>query len=342
MLIFGIDTSCDDTSCAVVKNGRQVLSNVVSSQTDLHQQYGGVVPEIASRKHLESIIPVSKEALNKANLNIRDIDAIAVTQGPGLMGSLFVGVSYAKSLAYAAKIPLIDVHHLAGHIYANFLGQNVPQFPMLNLVVSGGHSELIFMRSHGSFEVVAETRDDAAGEAFDKVARELGLGYPGGPYLDRLAEIGDPYRVGFPLPKIRDSEYDYSFSGIKTRALQEFESSEKSEGFKRDLASSFRKAVVDQLLHSVEELVAKTGAKSLSVSGGVAANMLLRRESKKIASRLNIPLFIPPKDLCTDNGAMIAAAGYYKYKMDDRRLYNDAELNPVSGLKLKPWKGNVK
>ncbi|HHY12446.1 MAG TPA: tRNA (adenosine(37)-N6)-threonylcarbamoyltransferase complex transferase subunit TsaD [Firmicutes bacterium] len=337
MIVLGIDTSCDDTSCAVVKDGRQALSNIVSSQTSLHSKYGGVVPEIASRRHLEVLIPVSHEALAQAGVTIKDIDAVAVTNGPGLLGSLLVGVCYAKSLAYAAGIPLIDVHHLAGHIYANFLGEKVPEFPLLNLVVSGGHSELIFMESHGRFSVIAETRDDAAGEVFDKVAREIGLGFPGGPYLDKLAETGDPHSIPFPLPKIRGSKYDYSFSGIKTRALLEFESGGKAERLKPDLAASFRKAVVDQLLHAVEELLINTGARSFAISGGVAANTLLRRESRKLAEELNIPLFAPPKALCTDNGAMIAAAGYYKYKVTDCCSPEGPWLNPLAGLEMQSW-----
>ncbi|MGI6626819.1 MAG: tRNA (adenosine(37)-N6)-threonylcarbamoyltransferase complex transferase subunit TsaD [Bacillota bacterium] len=342
MLILGFDTSCDDTSCAVVESGRRVLSNVVSSQTDLHSKYGGVVPEIASRSHLETIVPVTREALYQAGVALEDIHGVAVTDGPGLLGSLLVGVSYAKSLAYGLGIPLIDVHHLAGHIYANFLGESVPCFPLLNLVVSGGHSDLIFMPSHGQFKTIAETRDDAAGEVFDKVAREMGLPFPGGPYLDKLAETGDPDRIFFPFPKIRGSRYDYSFSGIKTRALLEFESGGRRNALKRDLAASFRKAVVDQLLRPVEEVLQDTGAKSFAISGGVAANTLLREAGSTLAAELNIPLFIPPKQLCTDNGAMIASAAYYKYQMIGRTLLKpglQSRLSPVAGLELDSWGG---
>jgi N6-L-threonylcarbamoyladenine synthase len=339
MLILGIDTSCDDTSCAVVKDGRQVLSNIVSSQTNLHEKFGGVVPEIASRRHLEMLIPVCGEALEQAGVTLKDIDGIAVTNGPGLLGSLLVGVGFAKALAYATKVLLIDVHHIAGHIYANFLGETLPEFPVLNLVVSGGHSELILMESHGRFTLLAETRDDAAGEVFDKVAREMGLGFPGGPYLDRLAESGDPDKIAFPLPKIRGSKYDYSFSGIKTRALLEFESADKTEESKRDLAAGFRKGVVDQLLNPVEELIRQTGARTLALSGGVAANALLRRESQALADRLNIPLFVPSRELCTDNGAMIASAGYYKYReAGSSRLESEGLLMECSaGLELRSW-----
>ncbi len=337
MLILGIDTSCDDTSCAVVENGRKVLSNVVSSQTDLHSKYGGVVPEIASRSHLEAIIPATKEALLGAGITLKDIQCIAVTSGPGLLGSLLVGVSYAKSLAYGGGLPVIDVHHLAGHIYANFLGEGQPCFPLLNLVVSGGHSDLILMQSHGQFEIIAETRDDAAGEVFDKVAREIGLPFPGGPYLDKLAESGDSGRIFFPFPKIQGSRYDYSFSGIKTRALLEFQSSGKSERFRADLAASFRKAVVDQLLRPVEEVLKKTKAKSFAISGGVAANTLLRAEAANLAANLNTPLFIPARELCTDNGAMIAAAGFYKYRLAGRFPDHWPALTPVAGLELHSW-----
>jgi N6-L-threonylcarbamoyladenine synthase len=337
MLILGIDTSCDDTSCAVVEDGRKVLSNVVSSQTDLHSKYGGVVPEIASRSHLETVIPVTKEALFRAGIALEDIQCIAVTNGPGLLGSLLVGVSYAKSLAYGSGIPLIDVHHLAGHIYANFLGESEPCFPLLNLVVSGGHSDLILMQSHGRFDIIAETRDDAAGEVFDKVAREIGLPFPGGPYLDKLAERGDSARIFFPFPKIQGSRYDYSFSGIKTRALLEFQSGGKAESLRADLAASFRKAVVDQLLRPVEEVLKRTRAKTFAISGGVAANTLLRAEAANLAATLNIPLFIPPRELCTDNGAMIAAAGFYKYRLAGRFPDRWTALNPVAGLELHSW-----
>lgn len=343
MLILGIDTSCDDTSCAVVKDGRQVLSNIVASQTKLHEKFGGVVPEIASRRHLEVLVPACQEALQQAGVTLKDIDGIAVTNGPGLLGSLLVGVGFAKALAYAAKVPLIDVHHIAGHIYANFLGETLPEFPLLNLVVSGGHSELILMESHGQFRLLGETRDDAAGEVFDKVAREMGLGYPGGPYLDRLAETGDPARIPFPLPKIRGSRYDYSFSGIKTRALLELEAGEKSEAFMRDLAAGFRKGVIDQLLNPVEDLIRQTGARGFALSGGVAANRLLRRESQALAQKLNIPLFVPPMELCTDNGAMIASAGYYKYKLTggSRSQLETLLLECSAGLPLRSWEVDV-
>ncbi|MFA6654222.1 MAG: tRNA (adenosine(37)-N6)-threonylcarbamoyltransferase complex transferase subunit TsaD [Bacillota bacterium] len=337
MLMLGIDTSCDDTSCAVVEDGQKILSNVVSSQTDLHSKYGGVVPEIASRRHVEIIVPVTEEALLQAGVTLSDIDGVSVTHGPGLIGALLVGTSFAKSLAYGLGVPLIPVHHLAGHIYANFLGKDVPKFPVLNLVVSGGHSELILMKSHGHFRIVCQTLDDAAGEVFDKVAREMGLPFPGGPYLDELAEFGDPGSIFFPLPKIEGFEYAYSFSGIKTRAILEFQAKGESEEFKADLAASFRKAVVDQLLHPVKEVIDKTEAKSFAISGGVAANMLLRREAEALCKELGVPLYVPPPELCTDNGAMIAAAGFFKYQCVGRDMNEWLYLSPSAGLELESW-----
>lgn len=334
MLILGIDTSCDDTSCAVVQDGKRILSNVVSSQVDLHSKYGGVVPEIASRRHLELIVPVMQEALNVAGIGAKDLDGIAVTMGPGLLGALLVGVSYAKSLAYGLDVPLVGVHHLEGHIYSNFLEDNFPSFPLLNLVVSGGHSDLIMMKSHGSYEILGETRDDAAGEVFDKVARELGLPFPGGPHLDKLADCGDQDRFFFPRPKIQGSKYDYSFSGIKTRAVLEFEACGRGKECVADLAASFRKAVVDQLLHHIDELLKNTGARGFAISGGVAANSLLRKEAVKLCEGLRIPLFIPPKNLCTDNGAMIAAAGFYRLKA---KKAHGPDLNAVADLELESW-----
>lgn len=336
MLLLGIDTSCDDTSCAVVEDGRRVLSNIVSSQVDLHSKYGGVVPEIASRRHLELMVPVVEEALRTADVSLKDIDGIAVTQGPGLLGSLLVGVSFAKSLAYGRGIPLVSVHHLEAHIYANFLREEVPSFPLLNLVVSGGHSDLILMKAHGIYEVLGETRDDAAGEVFDKVAREMGLPYPGGPFLDKIADSGDPDRFFFPSPKIECEGYNYSFSGIKTRALLQLESCPDRTRCIPHLAASFRKAVVEQLLGRVEEVLDIDGAsaKALGVSGGVAANSLLRKEAELLSRRRGIPLFIPPRDLCTDNGAMVAAAGFYRLKAGK---IAGPDLNAFSDLELESW-----
>jgi len=337
MLMLGIDTSCDDTSCAVVENGVTMQSNVVSSQTDIHSRYGGVVPEIASRRHIEMMIPVTEQCLSEAGVGLSDIDAVSVTHGPGLIGALLVGTSFAKSLAYALGVPLVPVHHLAGHIYANFLRANQPVFPVLNLVVSGGHSELILMKDHGKFEIISQTLDDAAGEVFDKVAREMGLPFPGGPHLDELAEKGDPESIFFPLPKIQGVRHAYSFSGIKTRALLEFEASERNEEIIPDLCASFRKAVVEQLLHPVNEVIQETRASSFAISGGVAANRLLRREAELLCDRLGVPLYIPPIELCTDNGAMIAAAGFFKYRRTGSDTAQWLHLSPSAGLELESW-----
>ena len=336
MLILGIDTSCDDTSCAVVEDGRKVLSSVVSSQVDLHARYGGVVPEIASRKHLEVMAPVTAEALSVAGVRLSDVSAVAVTEGPGLLGSLLVGLCFGKSLAYSLGVPLVGVHHLEGHIMANFLREDIPEFPLLNLVVSGGHSDLILMRDFGSYELLGETRDDAAGEIFDKVARELGLPFPGGPHLDKAADRGDPTYALFTHPKIEGGKLDFSFSGMKTRALQALNASRQADGSipaaaVEGISASLRGAVVRDLLYHIPVLLRDTGARGFAVSGGVAANSLLRREAARMSSGVGVPLYIPPKELCTDNGAMIAAAGF-------RRLMAGKTagpyLNAEAGLEL--------
>jgi len=314
LLILGIDTSCDDTSCAVVADGRVVLSNVVSSQVDLHAKYGGVVPEIASRKHLEMMAPVTYEALERAGARLSDIGGVAVTKGPGLLGSLLVGLSFGKSLAYALGVPLAGVHHLEGHIMANFLGPHLPEFPLLNLVVSGGHSDLILMKDYGMYQILGETRDDAAGEIFDKVARELGLPFPGGPHLDKAADRGEIEFIQFTHPKMDGATFDFSFSGMKTRALQALNDSRLPGGsvpptIVQNISASLRSAVVRDLLYNVPTLLRETHSKGLAVCGGVAANSLLRAEAARVSARAGVPLYIPPRELCTDNGAMIAAAG---------------------------------
>ncbi|NLA59498.1 MAG: tRNA (adenosine(37)-N6)-threonylcarbamoyltransferase complex transferase subunit TsaD [Firmicutes bacterium] len=332
--ILGIDTSCDDTSCAVVLNGRKVLSSIVSSQVDLHERFGGVVPEIASRKHMEMMIPVVEECLAQASLALSDLDGIAVTYGPGLLGSLLVGVSYSKSLAYGLGLPLAGVHHLEGHISANFLRDDPPPFPLLNLVVSGGHSDLILMRDHGDYSVLGETLDDAAGEVFDKVARELGLPYPGGPHLDKVADLGDEDEVRFTHPKIQGNRFDFSFSGTKTRALQEFEKRGASPETVRNIAAGLRKAIVRDLLYNVPEVMRLTGARAFAVSGGVAANSLLRKEAEELSGRLGVPLYIPPKEYCTDNGAMIASAGYFRLMAGK---VSGPDLSAEASLPLTSW-----
>lgn len=333
---MGIDTSCDDTSCAVVEDGKKILSNVISSQTEIHSLYGGVVPEIASRKHLEIIGFAANEALRRAGLTLGDLDALAVTAGPGLPGALLVGVCYAKALAAGISRPVVGVNHVEGHIYANFLKDDIPEFPCLNLVVSGGHTELILMVDHGRYVQLGETLDDAAGEVFDKVAREMGLPYPGGPYLDRAAENGDPTFCKFPHPKIEGSKYAFSFSGLKTRAIQEFEKRGRREDVIDHLCASFREAVVRDLLYYVPELVNRYGVKSFALAGGVAANKLLRARAKELCTQIGIPLHIPPLVLCTDNGAMIASAGYQKLI---RGFCDGPNLSIDSDLELGSWGG---
>jgi N6-L-threonylcarbamoyladenine synthase len=332
--ILGIDTSCDDTSCAVVEDGRRVLSNIVSSQVDLHAKFGGVVPEIASRKHMEMMIPVVEECLSQASLTLGDLDGVAVTFGPGLLGSLLVGVSYGKSLAYGLEVPLVGVHHLEGHICANFLRDDPPPFPLLNLVASGGHSDLILMHEHGVFSVLGETLDDAAGEVFDKVARELGLPFPGGPHLDKIADLGDEDEVKFTHPKIAGHRFGFSFSGTKTRALQEYRKRGASPESVPHIAAGLRKAIVRDLLYHVPEVVKMTGARALALSGGVAANSLLRREALALSREMGVPLFIPPKEYCTDNGAMIASAGYFRLMADK---VSGPDLSAEASLPLTSW-----
>ena len=338
MLVLGIDTSCDDTSCAVVLDGRRVLSNIVSSQVDLHSRFGGVVPEIASRRHTEMMVPVLDEALKTADVEAEDLDAVAVTRGPGLLGSLLVGVCFAKGLAAGLSVPVVGVHHLEGHIFANFLRDDPPSLPLLNLVVSGGHSDLILMERFGSYEVLGETRDDAAGEVMDKVARELGLPFPGGPWLDRAADRGDPAAYTFPHPRM-ENPYDFSFSGMKTRALLAIEDAKKRgasdwDRVVADLSASMRYAIVRDLLFEVPKAVRKTGAKAFAISGGVAANNLLRSEAMRLAAENGIALYIPPKELCTDNGAMVASAGFRRLAAGKTDGF---DLDAEAGLMLSPW-----
>ena len=337
MLVLGIDTSCDDTSCAVVLDGWKVLSSIVSSQVDLHARFGGVVPEIASRRHLEMMVPVLDEALKTAGVQAEDLDAVAVTRGPGLLGSLLVGVCFAKGLAAGLSVPVVGVHHLEGHIFANFLRDDPPSFPLLNLVVSGGHSDLILMERFGSYEVLGETKDDAAGEVMDKVARELGLPFPGGPWMDRAALRGDPSAYVFPHPRM-ENPYDYSFSGMKTRALLAIEDAKRRavpwDRVVADLSASMRSAIARDLLFNVPEAVRKTGAKALALSGGVAANSLLRSEAAELSAANGIALYIPPKEFCTDNGAMVAAAGFRRLAAGKADGF---DLDAEAGLMLSPW-----
>lgn len=333
VLILAIETSCDETAAAVVKNGREVLSNVISSQIDLHTLYGGVVPEIASRKHMEQINQVVDEALKEAAVTMEDITAVAVTYGPGLVGALLVGVSHAKALAYAAKKPLIGVHHIEGHISANYIenAELVPPFGCL--VVSGGHTHLVYVRDYGKYEVLGKTRDDAAGEAFDKVARAVGLGYPGGPKIDELAKEGNPLAIEFPRAKINGSQYDFSFSGIKSAVLNYINQCEmKKETInKADLVASFQKAVVDVLVDHAIESVKEYGFDKLAIAGGVASNSALREAMRKACEDNNVTFYHPSPILCTDNAAMIGAAAYYEYLVGNTA---SLDLNAVPSLKL--------
>jgi len=346
-LVLGIETSCDETSAAVVAGGTRIFSNIIASQADLHRKYGGVVPEIASRKHLETFIPCVNEALEQAGVGARDLDAVAVTCGPGLAGALLVGVAGGKALAYGAGLDLVGVNHLEGHIYANFLhaeagpaprgeqphrlaetpGQ-APEFPLVCLVVSGGHTDLILMKGHGSYEVLGRTRDDAAGEAFDKVARLMGLGYPGGPLVDSLAQKGDPDAVSLPKAHLEQGSLDTSFSGLKTAVAHVVR-----QGAYRpeDIAASFQKAVVSVLAEKAFSAVRRTGARMLALAGGVSANSELRRTMLSAGERLGVPVRIPPPRLCTDNAAMVACAGYHGLV---RGLRSGWDLNALPNLAL--------
>lgn len=312
-IVLGIETSCDETAAAVVSGGTTLLSNVVSSQVSLHQRFGGVVPEVASRKHVERITQIIQEALDQAKVRINDLDAIAVTQGPGLVGALLIGVTAAKSLSYATGIPLVPVHHIAGHVYANHL-VNPLTFPLVALVVSGGHTELLLMEEHNQFVQLGKTIDDAAGEAFDKIARLMGLPYPGGPEIDRLAKQGEPI---YDLPRawLSPDSLDFSFSGLKSAVLQFLQQMkrENKEIDNRHLAASFQTAVIDVLVEKSIKAVRKTGVNQLIVAGGVSANRQLRSQFAERCKEENIQLQIPPFELCTDNAAMIAAAGTYRY-----------------------------
>lgn len=333
VIILAIESSCDETAAAVVKNGRTVLSNVISSQIDLHTLYGGVVPEIASRKHMEQINQVIRQALSEAGLTLDDITAIAVTYGPGLVGALLVGVAEAKAIAFATGKPLIGVHHIEGHISANFIEHKELEPPFGCLVVSGGHTHLVNVKDYGEYEILGKTRDDAAGEAFDKVARAVGLGYPGGPKIDRLAKEGNPNAIEFPRAKISGSEYDFSFSGIKSSVLNYINQCEmkKEEINKADLVASFQNAVVDVLVSHAIHAAKEYGFKKLAIAGGVASNSALRAGMKAACEEQGIDFYYPSPILCTDNAAMIGAAAYYEYMKGSRASWN---LNAVPNLKL--------
>lgn len=331
--ILGIESSCDETAASVVKNGREVLSNVINTQIDFHKKYGGVVPEIASRKHIENIDVVIDEAIKNANMTFSDIDAIAVTYGPGLVGALLVGVSSAKALSFALKKPLIPVNHIRGHISANFVANPDLEPPFVCLVASGGHSHIVNVKGYTDFEVLGRTRDDAAGEAFDKIARVLGLGYPGGPLVDKLAKDGNPEAIDFPRVKMDKDSLDFSFSGVKTAVINYIHKAEQKgeEINKADVAASFQDAVTDVLCEHTIEGAVKSGVKTIALAGGVASNSELRRKMTEMCDKIGISVIYPPPVLCTDNAVMIACAGYYAYKNGDTA---DLSLNAVPNLPL--------
>ena len=324
MKILAIETSCDETAAAVVEDGRKILSNQIASQVEIHARYGGVVPEVASRQHLLSIIPILKQAMAEAGVSWEDLSGIAVTVGPGLAGSLLVGVNAAKAIALAHNLPLIGVNHLEGHLYANWLGDKSIDFPIVCLIVSGGHSDLVLVRGHGDYVVLGRTRDDAAGEAFDKAARILGLGYPGGPAIEQAARAGT---ASLPLPRawLKGSS-DFSFSGVKTALLRLAEAGKISSV--ADAAASFQEAVVDVLVSKTVTVAKERRAKQVLLAGGVASNGLLRQ---RLAENSPLPVLVPPPILCTDNAAMIAACGYYRLQAGKT---NSLDLDVIPGLKL--------
>ena len=333
IVILGIESSGDETAASVVRNGREVLSNVISSQIALHTLYGGVVPEIASRKHIEKINVVIEEALAEAHMTLDDIDAIGVTYGPGLVGALLVGVSEAKAIAYAKNLPLIGVHHIEGHISANYIENKDLEPPFACLVVSGGHTHLVIVKDYGKYEIVGRTRDDAAGEAFDKVARAIGLGYPGGPKIDKVSKEGNPNAIAFPRAKVADSAYDFSFSGLKSAVLNYLNGCKMKNIpiVQADVAASFQKAVVDVLVEHAMHAVEEYGFKKFAIAGGVASNSALRSAMEEACKKRGVAFYHPSPILCTDNAAMIGAAAYYEYLAGTRSGW---DLNAVPNLKL--------
>ena len=325
-LVLGIESSCDETSVAVVKNGREVLSNVIDTQIKIHEQFGGVVPEIASRNHIEAISRVTKLALEQANVKLEDIDVIAPTYGPGLVGALLVGVSYGRGLAYALNKPLVGVNHLEGHISANYITHPDLEPPFLCMLTSGGNTQIVYVKDYCDMEVLGRTRDDAIGEAFDKVARVIGLTYPGGPKIDKLAEQG---KSTINFPKTHFENLDFSFSGIKTAVINLHH--KNPEVNKADLCMSFEKAVTEVLTENIEKAIKQTGIKKVVLAGGVSANTHIREEFEKLGQKLNVQIYKPDLRLCTDNAAMIGSAGYYRYLHGD---ISDNTLNAVPNLKI--------
>lgn len=331
--VLAIESSCDETAAAVVSNGREVLSNVISSQIDIHKLYGGVVPEIASRKHIEKINQVIEEAIKESGKTMEEIDAICVTYGPGLVGALLVGVGAAKALSYAAHKPLVGVHHIEGHISANYIANPELEPPFLCLVASGGHSHLVIVKDYGDYEILGRTRDDAAGEAFDKVARAIGLGYPGGPKIDKLSKEGNPDAIEFPKASIDGAPYDFSFSGVKSAVLNYINGCKmKGETYSEaDIAASFQKAVVDVLVEHTMLAAKDYDIHQVAIAGGVACNSGLREGMEKACQKRGYSFYMPTPVLCTDNAAMIGAAGYYEYQKGVR---HGLDLNAVPNLKL--------
>lgn len=331
--ILAIESSCDETAAAVVVNGRDVRSNVISSQIALHTLYGGVVPEIASRKHIEKINQVITEAMENAEASWEDIDAIGVTYGPGLVGALLVGVAEAKAIAYAKNIPLVGIHHIEGHISANYIENKELEPPFLCLVISGGHTHLVNVADYGKYEILGRTRDDAAGEAFDKVARAIGLGYPGGPKIEKVSHEGNAHAMEFPRPKIADGPYDFSFSGLKSAVLNYLNSCQMKNIpiVQADVAASFQKAVTDVLIGNAMRAIDEYGVKKFAIAGGVASNGTLREGMRQACMEKEVEFYHPSPILCTDNAAMIGAAAYYEYQAGVR---SGLELNAVPNLKL--------
>ena len=333
MLTLGIESSCDETSAAVVVNGREVLSNIIASQIDTHKKFGGVVPEVASRMHIEVISGVVQEALEEAGVTLQDIDAIGVTYGPGLVGALLVGLQFAKGLAFSTKKPLVGVNHIEGHICANYIQHKDLKPPFVSLVVSGGHTFIVHVKDYGVYEVIGQTRDDAAGEAYDKVARALGLGYPGGPKIDKLAREGNPDSIAFPKANFHDKSLDFSFSGVKSAVLNYLNKAKMQnvEVNKADVAASFQKAVIEVLKDNVMETCKSRNVKKIAIAGGVASNSALRETIMNAASKKGIEVLFPAPVLCTDNAAMIGSAAYFNLV---NGKISDLNLNAKPNLKL--------
>ncbi|CAN5598717.1 tRNA (adenosine(37)-N6)-threonylcarbamoyltransferase complex transferase subunit TsaD [soil metagenome] len=339
MLVLGIESSCDETAAAVVRDGREILSSVISSQIELHRPFGGVVPDLASREHLEKIEPVTRQAIEEAGIAFQDLDAVAVTQGPGLIGSLLVGVNFAKALAWGLDIPFVGVNHIEGHVYSVAFENPAVEYPALALIVSGGHTNLFFVPEEGKYKIVSRTRDDAAGEAFDKVGKMLGLEYPGGPVIEKLAREGNPDKIKFPIAKISDGRPDFSFSGLKTavmRYLRENEIAPVAENEPpnqqiKDIAASFQATVIKSLMKNVEKLTEELKPQTLIVAGGVACNGALREAAEKFGKRFGLPVYFPSKHLSTDNAAMIAAAGTFHLK---NGVHSDLKMSADVTLRL--------